>query len=155
MELSGRRAIYITFPLLLWLASKFVNRRMALLLAALLAISFALNVILVYWKPQSTFYLLPTRAWEFAVGAIIPDLRTQMSRYKVNGRWLLLAGIALIVASFAVYSPTLPFPGWYAVLPVAATAALLLGGGDRGGLVEQGGRPSGPSLHWTHLMNYT
>lgn len=35
-----------------------------------LAASFALCVALTYSQPDATFYLLPTRAWELAIGSL-------------------------------------------------------------------------------------
>jgi peptidoglycan/LPS O-acetylase OafA/YrhL len=42
--------------------------------------------------------------------------------------WISLAGLAALLASAAMFTPGMRFPGWPALLPVAGAAAVILGG---------------------------
>ena len=72
------------------------------------------------------FFLLPTRAWEFGVGALValvPLRRLRASRLAsaVVG-W---AGLALIVAAGVLFTDRTVYPGFAALAPVAGTALLI------------------------------
>lgn len=127
-SLAVEEQFYLVFPVALWAAA----RRRTPLLIGIFAISIALNVIMVRLKPEATFYLLPTRAWEFAAGAFVPALAGMLSRWRISANLSAVAGLALLAFAFWLYDPTIAFPGWFAVLPVVATM-FLLAVGDNGG----------------------
>jgi SGNH domain-containing protein len=70
------------------------------------------------------FYSPVRRAWEFAVGAllVLVPVPTRFSRAAVA------LGAAGLVASLWTIDAATPFPGVWTLLPVGATALLLLGG---------------------------
>src|SRR5262249_11566712 len=76
--LALEEQFYLFFPLLFWAMFRFplLRRRAAVLclLAAGLSASFALSVYGVLRSPSATFYLLPTRAWELLLGAVVAFL---------------------------------------------------------------------------------
>ena len=132
-SLGVEEQFYLAFPLLIWAAAKLLPRRMSAVLAAVLIGSLALNLAAVSWKPEATFYLLPTRAWEFAAGALVPEIAAIADRRRVPRGWLAVAGLALLGCALFLYQPTIAFPGAFALLPVAATVALLMAGTDANG----------------------
>lgn len=132
-SLGVEEQFYLAFPPLLWLCAKLAPRRLTAALIAVLILSFILNIACVRWKPEATFYLLPTRAWEFAAGALTPVLARRVDRWGVRRGWLAGGGVGLLALACALYQPTMPFPGWFAVLPVAATCALLIAGEEAHG----------------------
>jgi hypothetical protein len=76
------------------------------------------------------FYSSVTRAWEFAVGAILALVlaRPGFRLGATVGNVLAFAGMATLAAgSFAISESTL-FPGTAALVPVAGTAALIAAG---------------------------
>ena len=81
------------------------------------------------FNPQTAFYLAPTRAWEFAVGALIALAVSGISRLpRAIAPAFALAGVALVGIGAWGISGTTPFPGTAALLPVGGTAFLIVAG---------------------------
>ncbi len=78
-------------------------------------------------KAEADFYLLPTRAWEFAIGALLPYAGRFMER-KVFASLALLGGLLLLILALLFYEPQRPFPGWFGLLPTLGAALLILAG---------------------------
>ncbi|MEZ4460856.1 MAG: acyltransferase family protein [bacterium] len=77
-----------------------------------------------------SFFASPTRAWEFALGALVA-LGTAGTAAGHTGlararHWFAPLGLFLIVGPAFVYSKTTVFPGYAALLPVVGTAMLLV-----------------------------
>lgn len=81
-------------------------------------------------QPTIAYFSTLTRAWEFAVGALLVVLVPALRRLPLSiGALLSWSGLTAIVVAFFVVDPTAPgFPGPWAALPVAATALALAGG---------------------------
>ncbi|MGF1345022.1 acyltransferase family protein, partial [Streptomyces flavovirens] len=84
-SLGVEEQFYLFFPILIVFLKKHFPDRAKSILASILLLSFALNVVGAYVKPSATFYLLPTRAWELLLGAMlaleaVPDLRSDILR---------------------------------------------------------------------------
>lgn len=134
-SLGLEEQFYLFLPLVFFVTAIFpgARRRLDLLLvASLTAFSFALSVIGLAVAPAATFYLLPTRAWEFGVGVILAIL-SQKSKVTENlgvGRAYLLkfAGFSLLVFSLTIDYSTTGFPGQYALPAVLGTGLIILGG---------------------------
>ena len=125
-SLAVEEQFYLLFPAFLALVHFWKPQKLPIALIGLLIISFAINLALMNVRPEADFYLLPTRAWEFALGALIPYAARLMKR---GTEWpALLGGLLLIVLALCLYSPERPFPGWFALMPAAAAALLILSG---------------------------
>lgn len=153
-SLAVEEQFYLAWPLLVVLAMGAwqgarktpTHRNLAWIMAALLVGSFLLALHWTYTSPQLGFYMMPARAWQFALGALVllgigtPDLQpiTQLligpSTRCVAG-WL---GLSLILASALVLDGSFPYPGFWAALPSVGTALLLVSGGT--GNVEGGSK---------------
>ena len=131
-SLSVEEQFYVLTPLLLLAAlalarSRSVGWRRPVLLTigGITVASFAWSVWLTATTAPVAYFSTFTRAWEFGLGALlalapgVPDRRT--------GRVLAWAGIAGIVTTCLLYSPSVSFPGYAAALPVLSTAAVILG----------------------------
>ena len=100
------------------------------------------------------FYSSLTRAWEFAVGALLVLLAPRLSRLS---QWQLdrlgVAGFALILGSAVAISENLIFPGFAVLFPVAGAAAVILSGqtlrSDRRTTLEH------PVLVWIGDVSYS
>jgi peptidoglycan/LPS O-acetylase OafA/YrhL len=121
-SLAVEEQFYIFWPLLLIaLATLKSNKRFVVAFSLVTVSSFVLGVWLTVVAPIWAFYSLPTRAWELSVGALIallPSLRRQSP-------WLAFMGLALLAASAFWFNERTAFPGFYALVPVIGTAALL------------------------------
>jgi peptidoglycan/LPS O-acetylase OafA/YrhL len=100
------------------------------------------------------FYSSFTRAWEFAVGALLVLLAPQLSRLP---EWLLArlsgTGFVLILGSAVIISEDWIFPGFVVLLPVTGAAALILSGSTR----RSAGRTmlEHPLLVWIGDLSYS
>lgn len=124
-SLAIEEQFYFLYPLFLLVVHRYARKHFLLVLIAMAVLSFALNVGLVYAKPQAAFYLLPTRAWELVLGAMIPFAQPWFVHRRA-ARW---AGgtlaTSLLVGGLLLYRPGTPFPGFFALLPTLATATLI------------------------------
>lgn len=130
-SLAVEEQFYLFFPILLFVLHRiFPNRRVSAILICTLT-SFILNLIMIEIKPEATFYLLPTRAWELLFGSIIAVVEIRMPK---SSAFKLIAGfgaVALLAFALFSYNPTTPFPGMFALLPVLSASLLLYAGNDQ------------------------
>ena len=95
---------YVLFPLLMMLGWKFFRKHMAIVLGVAAVLSFAAANWGLFKKPEITFYLLPTRAWEVLVGAIAALY--MIEKKSANSKYLwseLLGGIGFCLIVAAVF----------------------------------------------------
>jgi peptidoglycan/LPS O-acetylase OafA/YrhL len=127
-SLSVEEQFYIFAPLTLALVYRFMGRRWLLALVPVVLASFGLSLIATRIGPTANFFLLPTRAWELGLGAILalrpPPL--PLNRWVVEA--LAIAGAALILVAIFGYSDATPFPGLAALPPCLGTAMLIHAG---------------------------
>lgn len=126
-SLSVEEQFYLLIPLLLWMIFRLGKPhwvRAAIIAGGL--VSLALSIYGSYRAPSPTFFLLPTRAWELAVGSLLSFARP-IASYKLREAmgWL---GLAAIILPFAFYSEHTRFPGLAATPPVAGAAVLIWSG---------------------------
>lgn len=131
-SLGVEEQFYLVWPLLLVLGWRLLRSRRVLFVAllALVAMSFGACVYLTYRSQPLAFFLLPTRAWELGVGGIVAFLLSRRpnlipSALAAVTAWL---GLGVICASVVFFDSSTPFPGFWAALPVAGTAAVIMGG---------------------------
>ncbi len=128
-SLAVEEQFYLVWPLLMLLAWRRGRsaRALAVTFAMVTALSFLLCVLLTAQDRTDAFYAPYTRAWEFGLGglaSLMPRRGGTARRWRVVG-W---AGMLLIIlASFAL-NPTVPFPGWVALIPVLGTTGVLIAG---------------------------
>ena len=70
-SLAVEEQFYLLFPPLLWGLSRLKRPCTTLVVASITLLSFAFSAAAVYVWPVAAFYLLPTRAWELTVGALL------------------------------------------------------------------------------------
>lgn len=127
-SLAVEEQFYLLWPLLLLLLKR--RRRLAVAIIVILTLtSFIGCALLTFGHKPYAFFSLPSRAWEFGLGAIVamfaPKLTTVSKNMAVSLGWLGLGGIA---ASTLLFSDLTAFPGWVAMIPVAATALVIAAG---------------------------
>ena len=138
-SLGIEEQFYLLWPPILLLVSATRWRRGAAIWL-LLTGSFALNIALISHHAITTFYLLPTRFWELLVGAALAHLQNGSNRSEAvvaGGRppfadlgrsgWnaIATASIAALIATAFFINGRSSFPGWWALVPTLATAALI------------------------------
>jgi peptidoglycan/LPS O-acetylase OafA/YrhL len=133
-SLGVEEQYYLVWPLILVLGAAASRRwkwvRLWCVVLGVVALSFALNVAWVHTRPSAVFYLPFTRVWELGVGGLLACWQgaPKFARPALDPKWAngvsLLALLSLVVAG-ACIDDRMPFPGWWALLPVLGTAALI------------------------------
>ncbi len=100
------------------------------LATVVLAASLAWCIHRTHSDPGAAFFLLPSRAWELATGAILaiglPHI-AQRSR-PVIGTLCSAVGLAAIVAAVVLLHDDMALPGYLTIAPVFGTGLVILGG---------------------------
>ena len=128
-SLAVEEQYYLFFPIFLTVILRAGLRWIFLLLSTVAASSLVLAQVLSSHSPVANFFLLPTRAWELAIGALVAChlRRSSSERIPVAARQVLsAAGLGLIVASILLFTKTTPFPGFAALAPTLGAALILL-----------------------------
>jgi peptidoglycan/LPS O-acetylase OafA/YrhL len=142
-SLSVEEQFYLVFPALIALGWMLARRRGLLrfsplvLVSGVAVVSFALALVsstgLIFRGSGIIlgFYSPFTRAWEFAVGALLAlalaNRAPRASRTSASAA-LGVIGLGMLAASLWLINDTTPFPGIWTLLPVTGTLLLLLAG---------------------------
>jgi len=121
-SLAVEEQFYLFWPFFILILFRIGKRKAVFYgVIATFVLSFLFSLYLTERAPIWAFYILPTRAWELAAGALLVFLP------KLERARPLLALIALITlgAGTIIFNETTPFPGTAAVVPVIATVLLL------------------------------
>lgn len=125
-SLGIEEQFYIVAPVALWITLRYARRYLTLVLAILLAISFAACVVLTPKYPGGSFYLLPTRAWELLAGSLLAALpAVAQGRLSWLREALAFSGLAMLCTAVFLYSKDISFPGYAAALPVLASVLMI------------------------------
>ena len=126
-SLAVEEQFYLFWPILILIFFRIRGRKGVLFgVLAVAGLSFLFSLYLTERSPVWSFYILPTRAWEMAVGALILFVSERMrTRIFSRPQWGLLAILLLVLSSF-LYDENTAFPGTAAIIPVLATALLIL-----------------------------
>jgi peptidoglycan/LPS O-acetylase OafA/YrhL len=124
-SLGVEEQFYIFFPIAMWIVSRWGRRATLFFLYFSFFACFALSIYGVAHRPNAAFYLVPFRAWELLLGALIAVrafLRIENSAIR---NMLSVVGLVSMIASFFVYTPDTAFPGLAAALPCVGTALVI------------------------------
>jgi hypothetical protein len=118
--------------------------RLRIVMMFLVIVSFVGCLIASYRAPQLAFYMMPMRAWQFAVGALVwlyfngaTTGGLGEERYILSSKALLWAGwlgLALLLGAGALLDANHTYPGVYALVPTVG-AVCLVASGCRGAAV--------------------
>ncbi len=157
-SLAVEEQFYVLWPplvlLVLWLCARrgldARRRRTALTvtLGTLSVLSFAWACWRTHSKPAFAYFDSVSRAWELGVGAMLAiaavSITGSLTDQAAGGRsgthrraglstttasLVVAAGIVVLIVSAIVITPSWPFPGPWAVLPVVAAGAIVFAGG--------------------------
>ncbi|MEB2870862.1 acyltransferase family protein [Pseudomonas rhizosphaerae] len=146
-SLAVEEQFYVIFPVLFfcWLRYHTTHLLARIALPLLTLASLAWCAMQTQAAPLSAFYLLPSRFWELAAGALLFQMLDNTTDARRRATWplvLLGAGLGLLVAGF-VWTPAREFPFPWALVTVAGTALAIAGivlaggGGGRAGVLHR------------------
>lgn len=129
-SLAVEEQFYVLMPLMLMCVAAVRKSWVAPAIIAGALASFGLNLWLTPRHSFTSFYLLPTRAWELLLGSILatyPNWGKSAPRWlrEIAG-WTGLIAVSLAVAIFNRYTV---FPGIAALLPCAGAVTFIWSGG--------------------------
>lgn len=153
-SLGVEEQFYLIWPLLLLLALTVLarqlgrgthRRQLILVLGTLFAVSLGLSLYWTTTHPLWSFYLMPSRIWQFALGAVVfvwfhrrsEDIEGKLEPgvSQSQGFWSGVAGLALIIGSAVLLHPDMIYPGLWALLPSLGAVLVIASGhqtGNRG-----------------------
>jgi len=124
-SLAVEEQFYLLFPFLLMLLTRFSRRWLIATLALIASGSFILSVYCSYKHGLANFYLLPMRAWELLLGALLAALPVQRGSIRWLTESLSVVGLLAIVWAAFFYDADTRFPGASALLPCVGTALVI------------------------------
>jgi peptidoglycan/LPS O-acetylase OafA/YrhL len=126
-SLAVEEQFYLFWPIIVLMLYKLRGRKGVFYgILAIASLSFLFSLYLTERSPVWSFYILPTRAWEMAIGGLILFTPQRVKgRIFTRPQWGFLAVILIGSAAF-LYNESTAFPGTAALIPVTATVLLLL-----------------------------
>ena len=161
-SLSVEEQFYLLWPALLLGAVVLATRRktsvkLAVGLAVLLVVvipSLVFNLWQTGRSPAMAFFITPTRLWELGVGGLTAAVWHRLSMSPRVQLAAKVAALSLLLWTTATIDASTPWPGWRALVPVVATAVLILAGGRDEDVVERtlGARPFQLMGAWSYSL---
>ena len=140
-SLGIEEQFYLASPAVLLILHRL--RALTIGIALLVFASFLTNIILTGTDPSSAFYLLPGRFWELMAGAALdyfhhrrpvavhpPDPKAGLSSLTPPIATVLALGAIFALAIF--FNHNIPYPGWFALIPILASVILIHCGSANG-----------------------
>ena len=135
-SLGVEEQFYLFWPLLI-IAAMVLTRRwwrdlLPVLFLVVVSVSLYISQFLLASDAPMSYFSVQSRAWEFAVGALVSLASGLLARLWPVARGVLLcAGLALIVSTGVLYNAATQFPGLHAVVPAAGAALAIAAGCGR------------------------
>ncbi len=126
-SIAVEEQFYVLFPAILLLVSGRSKARALVTVSLILVASLAFSIYAVKAGPAFAFYMLPSRAWELMLGAVVA-IGAFPSVSRPYREALAGVGVAMIAASVFLYTKATPFPGAAALLPCVGTALVIYAG---------------------------
>lgn len=123
-SLSVEWQFYLILPIYLIIAYKVLKNKTIYSLIFLFFISLIFASILSAYRPSTSFYLLPTRAWEMVIGGFLYFI-PKPNINKFSRTILEILGFILIVFSLYFFTPKTPWPSLYTLAPTIGTLLIL------------------------------
>jgi peptidoglycan/LPS O-acetylase OafA/YrhL len=129
-SLAVEEQYYVLFPIVVSLTWRKGRRGFTGMLIGGALASFMLAEWTSHHDSATAFFLLPTRAWELALGAIVACYlfdRNQISGVSQRvAECMGICGLLLIACAVVLFNKDIPFPGVYALMPTAGAVLAIL-----------------------------
>lgn len=130
-SLAIEEQFYVFFPILMICLFKFARRWTLSILTTMLVLSIGMAHYASIYYPTANFYILPTRAWELLLGAVIAIVQLERRWRRPVPHTVREAagalGVALIVGSVLLIDQETPFPSLYGLYPTIGAALVIAG----------------------------
>ena len=120
---------YLIFPFMIYLCHKQIRVNYMNSISALLILSFILTLIFCNSHPNASFYLLPTRLWEFGLGYFAAQIEKSavINKYIINkfSEFIKCIGLISLVLPIFLFTENTPTPSIYTAIPTTGAFILL------------------------------
>ena len=127
-SLAVEEQFYLLFPLLLIVCAKLARSRQrpvtAIVTAVVAVASFAASIYYTKSAPTAAFFLLPSRAWELLLGALLA-MAPQCAAPRAVREAVSWTSVLAIALPAIFYGPKTTFPGLAALPPCAGAATFI------------------------------
>lgn len=124
-SLGVEEQFYLFMPLLLLFIINQKQRQIRYVFLTLAIVSLIASHYMSIKDTQSSFYLLPFRAWELLIGASIATLRDRkLSNLKFP--FLPTVGLAIVLICFFVFDENTLHPSFYTLIPTLGVGLVIL-----------------------------
>ncbi len=124
-SLAVEQQFYLFVPFLMLVVFPGRGRDWRWIIAATTVASLILCITMTPRTPVASFYLLPTRIWEFLLGACVALFNIESRSYPRLAEIASALGLAMIIAAAMFLRGSLAYPGYWAVLPCGGTALVI------------------------------
>lgn len=111
-------------------------RRLRIAMPILVIFGFLVCVAWTASHPLQAFYMMPSRAWQFALGATVLlyfNGNERVGSDEKSLRWFGWAGLATVIGSALLLDDATSYPSFWVALPSLGTAAVLAAGSHSAG----------------------
>lgn len=137
-SLGVEEQFYLVWPALMVIAMKVGGKRLLSVTALLIAIaSFGVSEYYVTRDPSFAYYMLPSRAGELLIGAILFLWMDSRRIGEAVASWAGVIGLALVAGSLVMLDEKGGFPGIRSIIPSVGAALIILGGTNQAGLLAR------------------
>lgn len=145
---------YILLPIYLLILNKIKAGTRTLFYGLLFAFvasiaSVALSIFVFGRQLPAVFYLLPTRGWEFVAGGLVFLAKNEFPKLARFSKAYFVAGFALLALSMLIISSDNTWPSGWTLMPVLATALIILSQQERSVLIAH------PIFQWLGDRSYS
>ena len=139
-SLAVEEQFYVVWPWIIVLVLGVLANRLSLqpararrVLASVFVIVIVATFAFAVWEsaanPAVAYFSTISRTWELAIGALLAVAGSRFANLSVRARTILgYAGLSGIAWSVFLVTPTMPFPGPWAVVPVLSAALVIAAG---------------------------
>ncbi len=127
-SLGIEEQFYILFPFVVIIARRGSAPTLSIVLTILLVSSLVASELMLRRDPSAAFYLLPFRAFELLIGAVLalPGVRSPALRITADAA--IVSGLLMIAGAMIFMSSQTRFPGVAALIPCLGAALIIWGG---------------------------
>jgi len=128
-SLSVEMQFYILFPFFFFIVNKFLNGRYFLWIIVFLTLSYLISIIIFLKSPYLNFYFLPSRGWEFLLGAVTAylHLKKSFNKYSFTSHSELVTNLSLLIIlfSFIFLDTSFLYNLHLKIIPLVATCCII------------------------------
>jgi peptidoglycan/LPS O-acetylase OafA/YrhL len=134
-SLAVEEQFYLVFPIIVLLLYRMWGIQGVRLGVAILIVgSLSASILFTPTYPNLAFYMLPTRAWELGVGAMLVFLPWRHIQATLFSNIAFAFGLAIILYGVFFISGQDQYPGVYALIPVIGSALLIVSAHSNGSI---------------------